>query len=268
MNQDTKDAIENYYKLKNTYEKRILKLKREIIQNPELSKTKKIQALADLKVKCISCGNIGGTIFQQEKTKLFASCNVDQSVSKKCDLNIEIDRGEYETIFQRAKITSELVEEARSEIIKSKLDLLFEYVTEQEAVENFNVQKEDFDYFDVNFKRVLPFYEDVVHNNRNKKIISELKQLIINSKQKMTNFQKQYQETGDEGFIHGIIEEYIHELHPTVSRLRERKYSKNAMECEDGTEECDTLFRLIQDPYTYSESEVEMAESTVLKNTK
>jgi hypothetical protein len=268
MNEDTKDAIENYYKLKNAYDKRILKIKRDIVQNPILSKTNKIKALADLKVKCISCGNIGGTNFQQEKTKLFASCNVDQRVSKKCNLNIEIDRGEYETIFQRAKITSELVEEARSEIIQSKLDLLFGYITEQEAVANFNVQKEEFDYLDINFKRVIPFYKDVVHNDRNKKIISELKQVIINSKQKMTNLQKQYQESGDQGFIHGIIEEYIHELYPNVSRLRERKYSKNVMECEDGTEDCDTLFHLIQEPYTYSESEVEISESNVLKNTK
>ena len=49
-------------------------------------------------------------------------------------LDIQIDRGDVEQMFVLNKFMSEEVNEYREKIIKTKLDLLFGYINESEAL--------------------------------------------------------------------------------------------------------------------------------------
>jgi hypothetical protein len=61
---DVKEALNNYFKLKLNYEKKIKQNKKSIMKNKRLSNRDKRSEFLKLKPKCISCDRPGGTIFK------------------------------------------------------------------------------------------------------------------------------------------------------------------------------------------------------------
>ena len=57
------DALNNYYKLKNEYEKKYNAKKSKILNNDLLTLKDKKREINNLKKKCINCGRDGGSIF-------------------------------------------------------------------------------------------------------------------------------------------------------------------------------------------------------------
>ena len=89
------DALEHFYKLKNNYDTKINKQKDKIIRNNKLSKVGKRKQFKKMiqNSKCIKCNQLGGTHFSSHNHILKANCGS----SKKCKLNIELDRGKVST---------------------------------------------------------------------------------------------------------------------------------------------------------------------------
>ena len=97
-------ALNEYFKLKNTYEVEIMKNKKKIMNNSTLSNKEKRQEYLKLKPKCINCKRPGGTIFS---VKLFSDESKNRKtdyrefrsrcgiISNPCNLNITIQTGLY-----------------------------------------------------------------------------------------------------------------------------------------------------------------------------
>lgn len=271
MDQDTKEAIDGYYRLKNAYEAKILKTKRKILRDKSLYKTAKMQALAELKPLCISCSKEGGTAFREEGTKLYANCLAKKSSKYECVLDIEIDRGSFEPITKLYKINKELFEESRVNIIKTKLDVLFGYLTEEQAVINFGGQKENFVLAQSRIKEIHDVFTNILQSDRNKKAIDDTKISMALIVEQLNDLLVQYRETGQHSFINDAMQTYVNDLYPEANKLRMLSYAKNEIECNDGIAGptmCEDTYHLIQDPYLYSESEIELIKPVILKNTK
>lgn len=272
MDQDTKEAIDGYYRLKNAYEAKILKIRRKILRDKSLYKTAKMQALAELRPLCISCGKEGGTAFREEGTKLYASCLAQKKASKyDCVLDIEIERGSFEPITALYKINRESFEESRVNIIKTKLDVLFGYLTEEQAVVNFGGQKEDYVLAQSRIKEMHAVFTNILQNDRNKNAINETKITMALIVEQLNELLVQYRETGHYSFITDAMQTYVNDLYPEANKMRMLSYAKNAIECNDGIvgpTMCEDTYHLIQDPYLYSETEIELINPAILKNTK
>ena len=269
MNQDIKDAIEEYYRLKNIYEVKNNQEKRKILRDKGVYKISKKQALSALKPVCVACGKVGGTIFRQDKTKLYAICNA----TPPCSLDIEIDRGAYEQITDLYKIVDKNFEDSRTDIIKTKLNMLFGYINEEQAAAIFSAQKEDFDESQKEIKYFNNMFSNIIQCDRYKIPSLVLKKNIELIKIKIADYTNMYNdESGAPGIVGDIVEIYINELYPEVKKLRTLIYAKNEIECSDGMIGpliCeDEIFRLVQEPYLYSEAEVEMETPAIIKNFK
>ena len=132
-----KEAISNYYKLKFQYESKIQDFKRKILGNTSLTKKEKRSRFSKFVFKCINCKRNGGSIFSNKNRILKAVCGA----SPPCKLNIEIEHGEYTLRENAVKILSENFEKLKTSIIRTKLDLLFNYIDESSAVKNFEEKK-------------------------------------------------------------------------------------------------------------------------------
>ena len=86
------NALQEYYKLKDQYDKSYDSKKHAIITDITIPYSKKKAKIAELsqKRKCVVCKAAGGTIFTNENRILKAVCG---SKSQPCGLNIEIARG-------------------------------------------------------------------------------------------------------------------------------------------------------------------------------
>ena len=268
MEQNIKDAIEEYYRLKQAYDGKFNQEKRTILNNDRLNKKSMRKALSKITRKCVSCGKSGGTSFTQEDRLLRASCN---AVSQ-CSLDMEIDIGEYEHITAVKKSFSEFYEDSRTDIIKTKLNMLFGYITEEEAAEIFAVQKDEYDISKRNMKMVDERITDTLHSGRNKKDIETITNDIGTIKERISDYIKLYNDTSSPSIITDIIDTYINDLYPETLKLRTTVYVKNEIECSDGTVRqgmCENgIYKLVQEPYLYSEAEIEHGEPAIIKNNK
>lgn len=135
------DTLDLYYRLKNDYETKIKIKKNKIIRSNDTVENKKklIQILKE-KVKCINCKKKGGTLFTQEANVLRATCNA----SKRCKLNIEINKSENLYMPEYLEVQKKEEEAIKKEITQYKLDLLFGLETEEVVTQEFKILREKF----------------------------------------------------------------------------------------------------------------------------
>lgn len=246
MDQNTKDAIEEYFKLKKIYEDKQQRTKRKIIQDESLDKKTKRVALASLKTTCVNCGKRGGTLFTEQNNTLRALCQAQP----KCNLNMNIYRGSYNSFFTAYNLLNNMSDAVKTNIVKTKLDLLFGFTGEETAITQFEEYKTEFNSIEKDLNDLHTILVSIIQNNRNTTVIMEAKQRIGEVVNRIGLLLQEYKDTGDRFAITNVIKEYIDELLPQAKRLRENTYAENEVE---KVGEC---YILRQEPYLYTEIEI------------
>lgn len=248
MDQMTKDAIQEYYKLKTKYEDKEQRTKHKILQDESLDNKSKRFALSTLKTKCVKCDKLGGTLFIEKNNTLRALCQAET----KCDLNMNIYRGSYSPFFPLYNKLNKESDSIRTNIVKTKLDLLFSYTTEETAILQFEEYRNEFNTLEEELNRLHSVFVSIIKNMRNKNAIIESNKNMDLIKNRIELMLQEYKETLDSLTMYNIIQEYINELIPEAKRLRENMYAINEVEKDGDT------YLLIQEPYLYSETELSM----------
>ena len=113
-------TIEEYFKMKGKYEKKVKNTKKKLIGS-DLSKRKKKAKFNNIKKKCINCGQNGGTYFSNKNRILVAKCGNSETP---CELDIQIKRPYLITLTKALNMTDKQIEHIKETIINLKLDLL------------------------------------------------------------------------------------------------------------------------------------------------
>jgi hypothetical protein len=127
------DEIANFYKLKGQYDLKYNTIKLRIIHG-DGSLSEKKQEFKDIKVKCVNCKRNVGTRFTTNDRHLRAICG---DINNPCKLNIDIKLGTSELFSSLERQLSHDLNIAKMRIIKIKLKLLFDLVTEEQMEEAF-----------------------------------------------------------------------------------------------------------------------------------
>ena len=270
MDSDTKKAIEDYYKLKNEYDTKIDKQRKKIRNDKTLNKQERRRKMLEIVPKCINCGKPGGTKFSVNKTILRCVCG---NTSQPCGLNIEVNRGNFEDISTTYNFLTNESESIKQNIIRTKLDLLFNYTSEEETITKFDELREEYKSIETAIMEMQEQFEQVILGKKNTEEIIEAKQNLYDYKKELSDLAKQYADSGNEALIQEMIEVYIGKIRPEAEKLRGFQYAASMIECSDGSEYmggCDDDIRvLVQEPYTRSQSEISITEEpTVISNSK
>lgn len=287
MDKTVVDAIEKFYKMKQTYDSVIKKARKAVSKDKTLTKEQKRQKLAQMKTKCINCGKQGGTIFTVSSEVLRAQCGNEQP----CPLDLHIQKGAYENVLTTISYLREAEESTKSSIIRTKLDLLFGYSTEDEAVSQFeklrNNLKEDQDLREmVEVAATNIMMRPDVQNK-----LKEMKQSLFVEKERLRALSNEFKIARDPIKIDDMVEVYtgdpkskeaqtsvspsdVDELPPIISfsgikdlvmKIQELEYAINAIECSDGMPPpCDDETYLVQKPYGYAELQYPIGEEVTL----
>jgi hypothetical protein len=128
------DAIDNFYKLKGSYDSKYNSSKRNILDDDSLSLEEKRLKTATIIRKCVGCGRNVTTKFSTKNRELVATCGDEETP---CGLDIRIKTGTFNYLPTLiSKIDSDL-NINKLEINRIKLNLLFGLVTEEEMTEDF-----------------------------------------------------------------------------------------------------------------------------------
>jgi hypothetical protein len=254
------EAISNYYKLKSQYESKINDFKRKLLGNAGLTKKEKRKKFKSFVPKCIVCKKNGGTVFSNKNRTLKAVCGA----SPPCNLDIEIAHGMYVSREVIVKLLKEEFEEIKTSIIMTKLNLLFNYINEPTAIKLFEEKRKELNDVGENYKNKLTETLLITDNPTKKNNIEKSLTTLYLTIQQLQTLISDFDAENNEQLITDAVELYKGRILPTAERIRNLKYSYNAVEYNDDN----NTYHLIQDAYTIVQLETDVMNETikVIKN--
>ena len=155
----------------------------------------KKQLYSKLQFKCVNCGKVGGTIFNESNQKLRAVCG---NSTDPRDLNISIEKKQVDLVPKLVETSLTNINNKKREMIKMKLDFLFNYISEDKAIELFNESNSKInDYQEIYYKYLEKYKEIANKNELNEQL--EQQQKIIND---IKEFNLLYDSTKEDNYIH------------------------------------------------------------------
>jgi len=190
-------------------------------------------------LKCVNCNRNVKTIFlttynEENKSRvLSAKCG---DAENPCNLNIEIVLNPVELLDNIANREKENLSAYQLQIIKTKNDLLFGYITQDDAIQIFENTKMLIKDTTVKLEAYLIRLLNITHNTKNQADLltkqTELYQNIQNFKRhiKMFNIDESQQL-----HIHEAVEIYINIILPITKEITKLTYSANIIIPDNAT---------------------------------
>lgn len=243
--QEFVESMHDYFALKSKYEIRECEARREA-REKALSRglgAKRAQKISrGLRPKCINCKRPVGTVFKTREDRLLAYCGDTQSP---CPLKLEIFKGDFESDDNSAAIAAKLLYETKERIIRQKMDVLFNYATEEETVAKFKDLIEDYNLYAVLHKFDVDMREDKQFNVHKREIIKAKMKKIEEIKASMNIHMDEYAESGNRDELNAAMNIYIREYMQEINNLRLLKYGVTEMNVPGTVDADETLVRVL-----------------------
>lgn len=225
------EELKKYYSLKKKFDDQKKNQITKILGEKLDSQSKK-NLYSKIKFKCANCGKPGGTLFKQTPDKLIATCGSDSP----CNLDINIERLKFDNCIDIYEKNNKELNEKRNEVIKAKLDFLFNYKTEEETVSIFENLKEDLNNVQQQNINLFHIIEEAKGDSKEK--IQFLKEKEKDLYEKIQNYKdiiKIYKTTGESKYLKDAIELYNTSIKKNAQDLMKLKYKTTHIEKdEDG----------------------------------
>lgn len=255
MDEELIKAMTDYYRLKSKYESKNEKRKSVIKSNTNLTPLQKRKKIKQLIPVCIVCKNAGGTIFSNNKGVLTAVCGS----SNPCKLNIVINRGQFVNLQTLDKSMTEDLNKTKIEIIKTKLNLLFEYSNESDTIKAFNVLRPELKAIEELKFKWHTEYLNAISNAYSKEKLVTLENKLYEEKEALVNLGKEYTETERQNIIIDMVSKYAEVIQPLADEVRSLKYSNVAVEKQTGNA---SNVYLVEQAYTLNDLEADTGDNT------
>ena len=209
------DSIHEYFKLKQEYENDLYKMKKKVYSSVT-NKKKAIKKTKMVKPKCINCKRPVGTIFSKKENRYIAICG---DIGEPCNLNIEIFNGIYDYNRTLVDSTKKYIEDLKIDIIRHKLDTLFNYIDEKESIELFNDTMNLFNVDNAEYKYILDNYDENYNNKHKNEMIQDKKDKIFKLIENIRSLLDEYSKTENRELLKTAVELQIKDLLPETRNL-------------------------------------------------
>jgi hypothetical protein len=250
-----KDALNEYFKLKSKYEEMVYDMKKKIFEKADTKRQAKRDVLT-IKPPCIKCKRPVGSVFSKQNGRYNAICG--DSV-KPCGLDIQIFVGDSKMQLNYIlQIFREDNEELKDNIIRQKLDTLFNYTTEQESIKLFKKELEEFNSNSSIYKKLLDRNDELFHSIDKKHLIEKKNDEIFHLIERVNALLKEYENTQNKELLKQAVHIQVKEIQPEIRNLRNLKYE--IMELNQEIENNKRKYSLYQYPVELSKLDSDFGE--------
>lgn len=236
------ESIFDFYKLKHAYETKLRKMQNTAFHRGA-TRRERIRNVKMVKAPCISCKRNVGTIFKLHDRRCVAVCG---DKVKPCNLDIQIYNsrsihlGELLDLYK-----TQFIEKNKENIIRQKMDTLFNYVSERDAIMDFKADLKELNESSSSYKRILHDYENLYNNDTRKLQIQRKQEEIYRLQGDISKIMDQYKKTGNRKMLTDAMEMQVRDLNPAIQNLRLLKYDTMYME------EFEEMSQLIQSEVSF-----------------
>jgi hypothetical protein len=220
MRADFVESLNTYFELKNEYIKKVYAMKKTVFEKAKTKKAARMM-IAELKPKCINCDRPVGSIFLNDGRTYIARCG---DATQPCNLDIRIFAGEFGNIDSFLETFYQDIEEKKENIIKQKLDTLFNYISESEAITLFKKQLAEFTEVNMFLKELKDEYTNTFFNEERKEKIRKKIEQTSKLQERFDDLIKKYKETDNKELLKDAMVVYVNEIKPEMENLRLIKY--------------------------------------------
>jgi len=226
-NESYYNNLQEYYKLKNTYDATRQKKLNELAGSYGKDYDQKKQNFAKLKFKCINCKQDGGTLFTETPDLLRAICGNNV---KPCKLDLSIKRKKFAHISEKLELAKLDLAKYKKNIITTKLDFLFNYIQEEKAVETFELLKQQLTNNQENYLNLLSLYNSITNNEETANLIKEKIADFENNKKLYSEALELYTSSGQVIYLKNAIEIHKTKLSLLGNEIMNLKYKSSYVE--------------------------------------
>lgn len=248
------ESMHDYFKLKSKYElkeRETRSIAREKALNRGLGIKRATRIANEVLPKCVNCKRPVGSVFKMRNSRLLAYCG---DTKEPCSLRIEIFKGQFESDDQFAESTEKSLLETKEKIIQQKMNVLFNYSSEEETVANFKNLIEDYNLDSFLHKTNLDIREDKRFNTHKRELIKGKLNLLNTIKDRMNAYMDEFNTSNNRDALHSAMEIYMKEYMPEMNSLRLMKYG--VMEMNIPGTNPDTKLRILnQSPVSLKQLE-------------
>ena len=242
--------LEKYYKLRKEYEHKYTREKNKIMANTNYkSLDEKRNKIKQIKVPCSSCKRKVGMIFSNKNNTLQAMCgNRDDP----CKLNFTLNR--YRIVRHRNLIDA-LNNECNKnmvDIIKIKLDLLFNFKTQTSATSEFEELRDTFAGNKKLLDNYRSSYQDIVDKKTKEDRIQKLTNALNNHVQEIKELMELFHKKPKSQLPKEVATIYQTKVLPILSDLQKLLYSVQYVEYDS----VENTHKLVQEAISLSELEI------------
>jgi hypothetical protein len=235
---DIKDALNEYYKLKNQFETQNNIYKKKIMNNSSLSKKEKRSEFLKIMPKCVNCKRPSkkGTIFSiiyhpaDDKTADYRKFKIlCGNLADPCNLHIEFIVGNRDQIDEMLNSIREEIKKIKNKIIDDKNKLLFGLITTETALENFDNNKNYISELTSVYESYLDLWNKEIDDPQ-KKI--ELEETLVQFYQNVNSIKEciaKMNQLNDPQFAVDAVNIYHNVLDPILKKIRHLKYKENSV---------------------------------------
>jgi hypothetical protein len=259
-----KEALDKYFQLKSKYEKENYYAKKRKIYE-SLGKLKRgakrrelIRKTAELKPKCIKCARPVGTIFSKKNDHYLAICG---DTANPCALRIDLYIGTQSRLIDTIALFKKDLADIKEEIIEQKMNILFNYISEDKCVSIFNKQMKLFQEDTEILAEIIAKYNDSFDNEFKKTKINEKKRDIYSKIERSRGLLSEYKASGNREFLKESMLIQIRDILPETVAVRHLENEVVEMNKTRTLDEKDlTEYFLFKYPALLSKMEYSIAE--------
>ena len=217
---DFLESLNTYFELKTEYNEKVYDMKKTVFDKAKSKKSAK-KLIQELKPKCINCARPVGSIFKNEGRTYIARCGDEKHP---CNFHIQLYAGEYGNVSDLIANFQEYVETHKENIIKHKLDTLFNYVSEKEAVAIFKKEFDDYTESNTFLKELVNEYTHIYFNEERREKVNKKMEQIKKIQERINDMFIKYKTTENAELLKDAMSVYVQELKPEIENLRLLKY--------------------------------------------
>ena len=129
--------------------------------------------------------------------------------------------------------TEDYLIDLKENILKTKLDVLFQYITEEQAVQQFQEYKSDLDLYQMGYNTDHQLYLDKTNNTVVKNDLNTSIFKLADIKEEIKNQLEIYQKTKDKRPFKDIALIYVKRMMPLLDSIRDLKYKYIVMDYDE-----------------------------------
>jgi len=245
--------MEEYYKLRNQYEKKISSKIKKIYNDDKLTLDEKRSAAKKFVPQCIKCKRRVKTLFIRENNNYLIKCG---NAENPCELNVSIQTKQYSLIQDIIDTLEKDAENARESIIKTKLNFLFKYVSEEDTLGIFETRKREINIINEYIHKLKQeLTERLDENERNLKI-SRYNSTYQEHVKLLNENSNEFKKTGNIQYLNDNALLVKDSILPLLASLREAKYDISGVVSKEIDNELHYHVYNVKNKYSKTEKDI------------